>query len=403
MMQNNEQNELMLLRHHALAIAFLSLCMFPIQVGAVLPPDILFSVGTQFWQIITGLGVFIAGAVFATIPFLRVWYERLRLWIGVIAFIEAVAILSLLGFLYFALNPHATSRPIATSLSHSTSTSARFFADRFVVVGKRAHGEQVLIDLRINRAEQNDETFSHYYLTDMVDGKDSGVFSDERLSMATAVLPDLLFRDFVRSTTTDHSSREQFTFTFRRFGKDYHLETEVFVDDFMTKNEPEYTQYASVGGGKLQIDKEELPVRIYHERVYSSDFHKTIFFDGFDTLHSTATQVLFWDSEGAFYLVDRSVVDGSSSSYASHIWVLTKQHDGYTKKAYAGDVAMYEEGKDILFRGVIPDVDGSTFTLRLVRSFSTERQAGYVEGEILNQQKVSKKIFGEGSFERYGE
>ena len=69
----------------------------PNSALAVLPPDIIFSVGTQLWQIVVGVGALVVGSITAVFPFLRNISSRIpRLRMVILS----VGMLSVLGGLF---------------------------------------------------------------------------------------------------------------------------------------------------------------------------------------------------------------------------------------------------------------------------------------------------------------
>jgi hypothetical protein len=116
-----------------------------------------------------------------------------------------------------------------------------------------------------------------------------------------------------------------------------------------------------------------------HQGMYSDDYTKTIFFEGSDSLASASTQLVLWDEDGAFYLVDQSVVEEYSPHYASHVWVLTKGSDGKTQKAFSGSAAFH----DGVFTARIPDIDATQISVLLKKPFANTDEEGLATGPIV--------------------
>ena len=387
----------------------LSLLLFlvPHPAHAVLPPDVIFNVGTQLWSLFAGIGVIIFGSILAIVPFIKGFFEKMRSvrWVLVLSTVALFFGASCALFYVVTVRervPALVMPPIATSTTASLFADGhRFFSDRFVIVGKTDAGEPLLINFDINRKEGSHNTFEHYYMGDIVSGGKSDSFYEDRMASGTSVLPDLFFTHFEQKKASDHSARETFTFTFALLGKIYTVTTDELVSDFITKNEPDYTSYEGVGKAKILVDGKELVASIMHQGTYSIDYRPTIFFEGSDTLRSDTTQLIFWDEAGDFYLIDKSDVKGSSPSYASHLWALTKHADGTTQKSFRGTVEKGNSNGMTHFLISLPDFSQAQATLVITHAFKDKTDEGWMEGDMTTIQGT-KKVYGLGFFHIYG-
>lgn len=363
---------------------------------AVLPPDVVFSVGAQLWQVLAGIGVFLTGAVVSVAPFIRSAVESVASRKRFFAFGILLVFLGI-GYTVAVIGSGRTEIPPLSALS---APEHRFFSDRFVLTGKRADGAPILVDISLNRKEE-DKKFIHYYYTDIIDGENAGKFSDTEVAPGEDILPKLGLSRFVRTLPGDRSTRESFVFAFSRFGKTYEIEARDLSADFLTKNEPEYTQYGSAGSGMLTEGGETIPIALYHERVYSSDYRPSIFFDGHETLRSTTTQLVLWDEAGNFYLIDDSDVATGSPAYATHFWALGKDASGRMRKAFTGSAGREYDGEKTRFVAEVPGLSGAKLSLELLRGYAPGDSEGFVRGEI-SDAAGRRGVEGEGYFHIYG-
>ncbi len=263
-------------------------------------------------------------------------------------------------------------------------------------VGTRANGDAVALEMSANRQEKSEGGFIHYYFADIADGDRVAHDYRTRLSPDDRIIGDLVFTSFSRTVAEDHSSRERFTFSFSGNDTRYSIQTGELQGDFITKNEPEYTMYASVAPATLTAGDEQIEGHFMFQRLYSSDDRPTIFFDGFDSLRSTAMQIVVWDESGSFYLVDKSDVETFSPSYSSHFWALTKNMSG-SRKAFEG--TFERRGKS--FTGSIPSLGIEEISLSLRTAFTTENVGGYVSGEVTDA-AGTRFVHGIVSYSEYG-
>ncbi len=381
-------------------VMFISLVTYPHTAFAVLPPDILFSVGASLWQILAMVGVFVTGAAMSVLPFLKGVFTGDRNW-RVISLCVGLTLLAGTGLLAFLSRPNATPTP-QPSVSTGTSASLgyRFFADRFVIHGTRKDGTPLLVDLVINRKEATPGVFAHYYMAQIIDGEATAKDYFTRDAASHEVLPDLLFTRFVRHATSSEPSREWQGFSFYMLGKQYAVSSGPMDGDFVVRNVPEYSEYSSAGSGIVSEEGEQVPVSIYHERVYSTDYRPLIFFEGSVTLRSETVQLVLWDALGNFYLIDRSLVPEPSPVYASHFWALYKDTMGYVKKGFVGEASMQRDGETVKFFSTVPAFADAQVGVTLKTKFKDDFDKGYVEGQIADSAGV-RKISGQGYFNIY--
>lgn len=376
--------------------------LYPQTAAAVLPPDILFSVGASLWQILAMVGVFVTGAVMSVLPFLRGLVTGEGRW-RMISLCVGLALLAVIGTVAFLSHGGSIVAPQPTvGTSTPTQLGYRFFSDRFVLYGKHANGTPLLIDLVINRKETTPGVFTHYYMSQIIDGDTTAKDYVTRDASTSLVLPDLFFTQFERSSTLAEPSRETQTFAFVIIGNQYLVKSGPMDSDFVVRNVPEYTELSSAGVGEILVDGERIPVSILHERVYSTDYRPLVFFEGSATLRSETIQLVLWDELGNFYLIDRSEVPAPVPEYTSHFWALHKDVEGYIKKGYTGEARMANDGNTITFYSTVPAFENSEIAVTLRTRFKDDYDKGYVEGQIADRAGI-RNIYGQGYFNVYGE
>ncbi len=385
-------------------IAFIA---FPSVSEAVLPPNILFSIGSQISQVVSTIGIVLAGSFVALAPFKNKIIEKVkqlthsRIIVIIFTFIIALAVGSVATFFVLLKNRflpvnHQPQQQVLQAGQY------RYFSDRFVIISKGESADQnILIDLIISRKENEQGNFIHYYITNSIDGKKREKTYNQKDAPGHEVLNTLLFSKYQEVEAPDNSARQQFSFDVRLMGKTYHLTTPMLDSDFIIKNDPEYTSYASVGEGTLVQGSRTIPVHIFHQAAYSTDYRPTVFFDERDELRSETTQLFLWNKEGDFILVDKSHVLDPIPAYTSHFWGLSKDATGTLEKAFDGEVTKNKQGEKVSFMGSIPGFDTISFKVDLKKKFSDELDKGWIEGTMTKNNSTSS-VYGLGYNFFYG-
>jgi hypothetical protein len=385
-----------LMKRWIFSLFFIAL-FFPVYTHAVLPPDVIFSIGSQLSQMFAVVGIFVAGGIMSVVLFGKKVVEKIRT-IGMKKFISTLILICIIigSFVYIVTKiknkqPQEEGGPLSQS-------SYQFHSDRFVLAGELDNGKPFLFDIDINRKEIGGAQYIHYYMGNLVEGESSQYFYEKREANKSTILSDLFFKDFNKSLEEDHSSRYSYDFSFSFSGKNYTVSTDTMESDFIIKNEPEYTSYVSAGEATLSVEGVPYTVHIMHQAIYSTDYRKSVFFEGFSDLKSQTHQLILWDDEGTFYLVDQSEVDGYSQFYASHFWTLTKYRNESMKKAFSGTVTKTNTN----FTASIPRFENTKINVYIKNFFERNSNEGYVEGSITDA-LGTRSISGLGYYHRYGE
>jgi hypothetical protein len=385
----------------------LSLSLVPLPTLAVLPPDVIFGITNQASQVFTIISALVLGLSASVLPFFasliqNKWLKTLLYFFGILGLLFVWSYV----LLYFYQPNQGSINPLLPSDNKNGGVKGaveykpgfRFYSDRFIFVAKHSDGTPIALEIYSNRKELEKGGFLHYYSLLSVDGSTRGNLYKTITAPDSSVLPNLLFTDFTRNVAADHSSREFFSFTLSDGAKTYTLTTNEMQGDFITKNEPEYTQYTSVGPATVQTGSEAIVGNLMYQRIYSTDYRPTLFFDGFESLPSEATQVILWDELGNFYLADKSEVHKVSSEYSSHFWALQKNFTGPTSKSFSGELTH----KSRIFTGSVPELGIHSLSLTLSERFKSKALEGYAEGKLIDAAGVSHFVFGVVHFSEYG-
>jgi hypothetical protein len=349
----------------------LSLFCIPAYAHAILPPDIIFTIGYQFAQISSLIVLVIGGFVSGFVLFFRTHSMFFQKYTALLVSTIIFVVIATIGALYLKQElennktylaqielldqklqeaTRITTTTSTSTIAYATSTTneedwgsvhdARklFFSDTLYLFGDDA-GAPFYLEIDMNRRQVPNGTFMHYYYTVGVDGDLEMSDYQSTYSTSTVPLPNNILQEIVKIPFSDKSTREEYRG--KVIFKDFPLSFTIsnLQGDFITHNSILYTRYQSVGTGIVTFQNKTMPVHVLVENIHASDFSKQVFFDGFGTVSVKTRQFTLWDDEGNFYLIDQSDVASQILEYPSHTWLLYKNaSSGYTKKGFSSEI-----------------------------------------------------------------
>ncbi|HSE34499.1 MAG TPA: hypothetical protein VLB83_00095 [Candidatus Paceibacterota bacterium] len=382
-----------------MTIAFL---LSPFSASAVLPPDLLFSVGSTFAQWFSVAAALVAGVLASTLPFARAFWERVRSS----RTLATVLALSVLAAMFGAGMAFGLSRKAALPLSTpilstaSTTEHVEFFADDIVLVAPESPFGAFAMDLSLNRKQEADGTFTHYAYADLRLGTSTFGWYDivRQPDGELAALGEI--DRIARMRAADLSARASLSGSLRFGPHQISFEVPELSGDFLIKDLPEYVKHASVARARVTIDGQAFDANIYAAHIASSDYRPYVFFPAYDSMHADARQFLLWDTDGNFFLADRTDVVEAIPAYPSHEWTLFHGADGRIAK-----------GRTIAVEGSMTDPGSSTWTisgsdafdpdirLSLGAPYRAQPGSWYAEGEAATVGPKAR-VFGVAHVER---
>lgn len=393
----------------------------PHEVGAVLPPDVIFNIGSQFAQLFSTIALVVGGVTGSIIVILRthVLFVKTYGW-AILATVLVLMSLSIAGFYIMegSQNKKAyeeqlriLTEQLASSTRmitvHATSTDANpvsgtpetvwgtitgvqkiFNNDTIFLYGDDS-GKPFYLEVDMNRKQMPNGLFEHYYyLVGVHDGVDVGKYHYS-LSSTTTIVPTAFIQDIERKPFSDLSTREEYYGSVSLGDVPVSFEVHGIEGDFLTKNSPLYTRFESVGTGTVRFEGREISVHALVEKSYSDDFSKYVFFKGYDKLVALTRQFSLWDEAGNFYFSDQSNVTSNTPDYTSHTWLLHKNSaKGYTQKSFASEIIAHTifGRPETTWSITAPDFNNARITLSLVKYIddgdTQTRKRALVQGEI---------------------
>lgn len=279
---------------------------------------------------------------------------------------------------------------------NSQASFRQFYRDNITIVSPTSADEQLVLKLELNRQQAGPEKFVHYY--------DVRLFKGNQFSSAstqfTSSSPDISGQEFLRSAKNsgfeDLSTRETYTAEFKVGENEISLAIADLNGDFITHNSIDYTRYNSVGEASLTINSQRFDN--YHatlEKAYSADYQTYIFFDGYRDMSSTTHKFALFDELGEYYLLDKTTTDRFNPAYTDHTWVLNKDPNGNTFKAFDAELEYNEKGRSSFEWDLIFPDTGDQFSLESVQSTrSGTWNRGRVSGTVTKADGSIRKVSG---------
>jgi hypothetical protein len=389
-------------RHLLLVSVFLclSISVLPKPVQAVLPPDLIVSAGAQVAGVFSVLVAVLVSALATAGVFFLGWYQWCKQWSVYIAFgILAVALVGSNAFLMYMLNQNQQSVTSVPVISQQPGEEiecdwCQFYSDS-ITLFVPGETNPAVIELDLNRRQETDGTYSHYYFLDgFIDESNLDLYtqfnSPERtmqpysyLSQIQRVEPEDLSVRAVYSGDIEAADGKQISFT-----------TSQLQGDFVTRSTPEYTQFQSPASAQLQIDGEDITAYALVESLHSVDYTQWIFFPGYYSVQSKTHQFILWDAEGNFYMIDDSQVFSDTKAYPPHSWLLYKNAaTTQTQKGFLTTISSVAENQ---WQVTVPDFNQGVITVEVTKTYQpTENgRTRHIVSGVVKDQKGERSISG---------
>lgn len=123
----------------------------------------------------------------------------------------------------------------------------------------------------------------------------------------------------------------------------FQFQSDVLNAEFVTKTDPEYFRFLSLGKGTIRMSGWEKKAYLLYDTTISHDRTHAQLASG----TKTAGYVWwFWDAYGNFTYFDTSsiLIKSARETYTPHTYLFSLSHDGYAKKEYTVDVGFSSTG-----------------------------------------------------------
>lgn len=224
--------------------------------------------------------------------------------------------------------------------------------------------------LDLNRREVRNGIFEHYYYLTTLGDQAHDDYDYELMATSTPITTTFL-SSFLRNPAPDLSVRDTISGTVTVSGSPLHFTVPDLNAEFLTRHTDLYTRHHSVATATVSYRGADYTMQAFVEGAHSRDFRKYVYFPGIDRLHATTYQLLLWDEDDNFYLLDDTTVHTPNPAYTSHTWVLYKQAaTGYTKKAFRATI---DQPTADTWQITLPDIASSTLQLTTTQEHYNRR------------------------------
>ena len=286
---------------------------------------------------------------------------------------------------------------VEDQISENTKTTElQYFSDKLIL---QEVNNKFLLEVNLYRQEGQKEKFSHYYTASIYKNGNKKTIVANFNSNTDKIKSNEFISNYENKMFDDLSTRETYDFSLNIYGEKIDATLSELEGDFITKNDPAYTRYLSIGKGTVKINGEAFSVNAALEKVYSNDKSQYLFFPGINDLTSRTYRFLVWDTEGNFYLLDDSTVSKDDPHYRPHTWVLYKNASPkYLQKFFEADIDFKEEGEKKEWTIKIPGLE-TTLILSTTESTDANWTNGTVKGSAKTKEG-NKELFGHFSYKK---
>lgn len=262
----------------------------------------------------------------------------------------------------------------------------KFFYTRFVLVGEKEDGSVISLVSYIYAKQIGIDKYRHYYtFVFSSEGENETLYIDQNSNSKDILAADFI-KEFNENDFDGQSTQREYDFVMQTKQGEVEVEITDINGDFITKDQPDYIRYASIGNATIKMNGEEYKVNAFVDNIVSSDYSISLFYENRDELINKTHSLSLWDEEGAFYLIDITDVENTDHPYKSHKWVLYKDKNGFSKKYFDAEMEYKTnvDGKPDSWSIYVPDFDGE---FELFVDFFTERnqEKGIVRGKVINE------------------
>lgn len=361
-------------RWRVLLLVGVMLFGFPFVSYAIVPPDLLFSLGAQLTQFLS-LFAIAAASIFASVSLIfrqSLFVFRDHFW-PVATLILGLSLLTVVGYSAWSIHTlenQYRDRISSIATTASSSSAHRYYNDSVTLWQTETDALPQAVMLDLNRREVLNGTFEHYYYLTNLGDSNTDHYTYELAATSSPMRTNFL-DTFSRTPAADLSVRDTIQGTAVVDGDPLTFTITNPQADFLTRHTDLYTRFHSAATATVQYRGEQFTMQALTEGAYSRDYRTYIYFPGLDRLHATTYQLILWDDDNNFYLLDDTTVHTPNPAYPSHTWVLHKQADsGYSKKAFQATIT---RPTDDTWQVSLPDIASSTLNLTTTQAHYNRR------------------------------
>jgi len=309
-----------------LAIVIISV-IIPVVSYAVIPPDFILNISSQFTQFFSLVALSLVAASGAMLHFFKDVLSKTVKWVISICLIFITLIVFYFIFFY----------------------SYSFYNDRLTILYKDNNQKDQALMVELYRIEKFPFIYRHYYVAKSIDDENNKKYSyTKAYSRTGGVLEKNFIKKFLNNNNYN-TLNEDYFINLEVDNKEYIISLPDLHGDFILNNSLPRLTYINMGQTNISIDNTIYPAQFLLTKNLSNDSSKSV---ADDTLESITNHEFLADTEGGLYLVDSTFVENPKDDYTSHLWVLCKKGSFLEKRINEVDVKYNVENKIISINNI---------------------------------------------------
>lgn len=334
---------------------------------AVVPPDFIINISSQFAQFFSIVGILTATVFGSIFHFFKDVLSKTVKWVIAISTILIIFIVIYFKFFYLY----------------------SFYNDSLTLLYKNDIGQDQALVVELFRIETLPHIYKQYYIaTEINDQKNKKSSYTKFYSRKSTVIE----KDFVKKFSNKNNYNiltEDYLIVFELDNKEYTVDILNMHGDFIVNNSLERLTYTNMGTTDLSIDGEKYPTNYLLIKNLSTDVSKSV---ADNTLKSITNHEFIVDEDGGSYLVDNTIVTNPTDDYISHLWVLCKKGKLLEKKVNGSNIEYNTNNKIVSITNFC--FDQSVKINEEEKSKFDTSETYLISGEIFDAKNNSKKIKG---------
>lgn len=291
------------------------------------------------------------------------------------------------------ITPDITPQPSQQSYDCTqcqTSDFKNYFYHRIILFGEDENKLPMLFKFQLSRKQISKNEYDHFY--NLLLFKDNKTIKEDDIfkNSSDQVTSNKLFNNFIISKNTGQTTQEAYNFDTKIENQIYSVSISDIQGDFVVKDTNDYIRIMSEGSATIRQGNKTYKLRALVDRILSNNYSKSLFFEGRDKLSHVTHSIALWDETGEFYLIDFTQSNSPELPYESHKWVIHKDKNGYTNKAFDGelDFVQNEFRFPQSWKFNISKLNNSEINLSVSDYFGGGYDMGLLKGTIKNNNEI---------------
>lgn len=386
-------------------ILILLLLVIPRTTHAILPPEMIYAVGSQVLQLFSVvavvIGLFISSLYYWGNYGLIFLKKRIRILFVCLTIILMGVFIWLYNYqLQVCLTevelvrqdvnhvPEGMISKLCGSSDKELQPEFRFYSDTITLYGQ-FNAEPFFLILTVDRQQDDVRKFTQSVSAEgYIDGQTISL-QDITKTNSINVTPASFLRQFNKEQSADLLNRYTYTGKLDIAGVLLYFSIQETDGDFITHLDPANVQHFNAATALVTFGADRLDVQAVTKTVFADDYRKYVLFKDGQETKVTAHKFLLWDENNNFYLLDHTVVELYVLQKPSYSLALHKNVQAdYTKKSHQMELIPLRDAKGSEYWQLhIPAFGDAKIQTHSIRTVSEKPNLAtvLVEGEIVSE------------------